>query len=296
MQALGSGEARGINNMGQVVGTSVGQAFLWDNSNGMQPLGTLGGHSSNAYAINNNGQIVGTSSLSGNHNSHAFIWDQTGGMQDLNVHGPPSSGWDWSSAYSTNDHGHVAGDFGDDENHKPFIWDSVNGRQTLQIQAGLEYEETPGDWTYAFDVNNSGQVVGRTNFTDSHECGFLWENTSGYTDIGHLGDEWEGTSTPNAINDDGQVAGHSYTSDGRHAFVWNSATGMMDLNLLTSAPRFSLVSAEGHQFCRPDCRIWRHRFERRWKFRCATRLFTHSGMGYALNPGTGLRNGLGYHR
>jgi len=34
-------------------------AFLWDEQNGMQDLGTFGGNSAKAYDINDSGQIVG---------------------------------------------------------------------------------------------------------------------------------------------------------------------------------------------------------------------------------------------
>jgi len=55
--------ARGINDIGQVVGsskTSSGEkhAFLYENGT-MTDLGTLGGNTSIAYGINDIGQVVG---------------------------------------------------------------------------------------------------------------------------------------------------------------------------------------------------------------------------------------------
>src|SRR5947209_2092318 len=70
-------EARGISNVGQIVGTSSGQsgsrAFLWNTSTGMQSLGTLDGDAdSQAFAVNDSGQVVGASR--GREAMRAFVW------------------------------------------------------------------------------------------------------------------------------------------------------------------------------------------------------------------------------
>lgn len=50
------------------------------------------------------------------------------------------------------------------------------------------------------------------------------------TDLGTLGGSY---SSPVAINDEGQVVGHSYTIDGKyHSFIWDSINGMQDLGTL----------------------------------------------------------------
>ena len=89
--------AAGINNLGQVVGSStVGgtlRAFLWSPGIGMQDLGTIDGLDiAQANGINDSGQIIGTS---GNYNiehpslftmlldAHAFVYTAATGMQDL---------------------------------------------------------------------------------------------------------------------------------------------------------------------------------------------------------------------
>jgi|SRR5579871_748625 len=58
---------------------------------------------------------------------------------------------------------------------------------------------------------------------------FSSSQAQGYTvtDLGSLG----GNSFGNAINNQGQVAGHSYLADGttRHAFLWDSVLGLQDL-------------------------------------------------------------------
>lgn len=57
--------------------------FLWNPITGMQDLGTLGGGISFATGINDSGQVVGTSSLAGNASNHIFIWQQSTGMVDI---------------------------------------------------------------------------------------------------------------------------------------------------------------------------------------------------------------------
>ena len=57
---------------------------------------------------------------------------------------------------------------------------------------------------------------------------FVWDSTSGMTDIGTLGGN---TSYALSINDSGVVAGYSYLSDNitTHAFLWTAVGGMVDI-------------------------------------------------------------------
>jgi len=104
------GEARSVNNNGQIVGwstTSEGLtlAVLWDPKGGIQSLGILVvGYGSDATDINNSSQIVGSSDM------RAFIWNQSDGMQDLNnltVNLP--KGVVLSNAHSINNLGQIVG-------------------------------------------------------------------------------------------------------------------------------------------------------------------------------------------
>src|SRR5438105_8537041 len=98
------------------------RAFLWDSTNGLQDLGSLGGNSY-AEGINDSGQVVGLSYLSDNVTYHAFIWTPATGMVDL---GTP--GGTWSAAYGINAAGHVVGNGLDAAgNQIAFFWSPSGG-------------------------------------------------------------------------------------------------------------------------------------------------------------------------
>ncbi|HEX4146473.1 MAG TPA: hypothetical protein VHY91_23435 [Pirellulales bacterium] len=75
--------ANAINDLGQVVGSSGSDAFIWDSVHGMQDIGP-----GNATGINDLGQVTGFLP-----NGDSFIWDSVHGMIDLNTLVSPSSGW-----------------------------------------------------------------------------------------------------------------------------------------------------------------------------------------------------------
>jgi probable HAF family extracellular repeat protein len=74
----------GINDAGQVTGSSDSRAFIWDPAtSGMTDLGTLGGSYGSGRDINNLGQVTGTSFITGDSEQHAFVYEN-GKMYDLN--------------------------------------------------------------------------------------------------------------------------------------------------------------------------------------------------------------------
>jgi probable HAF family extracellular repeat protein len=95
-----------------------------------------------------------------------------------------------------------------------------------------------GDYSYATDINDVGQVVGYGVLNGSNA--FLYDSaTQKMQDLGDLeGGNW---SQAMGINDSGQVVGRSYVGSGSYvsgpgrAFLYDSTNGMQNLNDLIPA-------------------------------------------------------------
>jgi uncharacterized membrane protein len=184
---LGVSAAFGLNDLGEVVGTSNSpfspvpccDAFLWTSSGEIQDLGAPPGCAATGVGINDSGKVVGENSPNtspSNAICHLFLWDSTSGMQDI---GFPLGAF-VASVSGINNAGTAVGGYirASDFTPRSYIWTSLGGFRDL----GIPQSEAVG-------INAKGHTVGRYNvacvFCNSGHA-FLWEPQHGVRDLGVL--------------------------------------------------------------------------------------------------------------
>lgn len=221
----------GINNLGQVVGNSVGSNNFTGNnpflySNGItQPLPI---QDAIPYAINDRTQIVGGASELG-----PFVYSD-GTATSIGTPG--------TVAYGLNNLGQVVGIL---NSNTAFLYE--NGQTT-------NLGTLPGDeYSVANDINDSGQVVGGSGLTGVDDSrAFLYSSSTGLQDLGRLRPT-DLFSLGLGINNLGQVVGFSGSNNnifapdgnGLRAFLYSDNT-LYDLNDLIapgSDAGFTLTAA-----------------------------------------------------
>jgi probable HAF family extracellular repeat protein len=251
-----------INNNGQKVGSANNSsgnshAYLFDNtgSGNNIDLGTLGGSSSYAVFINNKGQIAGMAKdsseqwrvclfdPSGNGNNkdlgdglvHAFndkgqivglamdffdyacLFDSSGNGNNIDLGGLVGDGY--SEAYSINNNGRIVGEAMNANGiDSACLFDSTGGGDNVDLGSFSDDYV----WSYAFAINDKGQIAG-TVF-DSVERACLFDSTGGGNniDLNTLIDPSSGWRLNIAwgINNNGWIVGNGINPDGdSHAFL-----------------------------------------------------------------------------
>jgi len=171
-----------------------------------------------AYGLNDNGQVSGYYTEPGGtfgNIMHPFLWEN-GVMHDLGILPRHENAW----AKDVNINGHAVGTSSvccQPAEYQAVLWND-DGLVELLAPHGVTR-------SFASDINDAGQIVGQLIDGDGHGYGYVWQ-AGVITDIGTL-DCGGGSSSPNAVNNVGQVvgcAGCDEDGDGQrdvnHPFLW----------------------------------------------------------------------------
>ncbi|HEX5760076.1 MAG TPA: hypothetical protein VF121_12875 [Thermoanaerobaculia bacterium] len=197
-------EAWGVNNNGQVVGSSFTNGgsfgvhgFLYTAAQGMVDL-TPNSDTGAATDINDAGQVTGYKTALGGY--HAFRW-QGGAFVDLGV----IPGFAHSFGWAVNAAGQVAGNSTSASGNSEQLFRFTDG-------VGLQNLGGVGEHNVAWGINASGMVVGARGLSMTRAV--LYTDAAGLQDLNTLIDPSLGWVLLAAydINDGGEIAGYGFNN------------------------------------------------------------------------------------
>jgi hypothetical protein len=207
-----------VNNSGQVVGSCSDNqrdnAFVRDKNGNIILLNYPGSDGTVAFGINDLGHVVGQywSFLFGEalQRFHGFVW-KDGVYTTIDAPFPEAM---FSSLWGINAAGQIIGtylhhrpgssDINDYDSELAFLYD--NGNFTPLDFPGAKLPFCCGATTFPMDINNLGQVVGRTYDSDGKLQFFLLDEGNYLTITGLPGDVVDGGGSW-GINDESEIAG-----------------------------------------------------------------------------------------
>ncbi len=169
--------------------------------------------------MNENGQVV-TYEYSGSDYNY-YLWDKNSGYTPIHAPGGYSL-----SISDLNNNGMVVGTlYGDNDETRPFVWDSTHGLQDIFV---------PSQESHGISINDNNQVIGDYYlYSLSRPCGFIFDVSSGeFTDIDSF--YWTKTS-PQAITNSGVVYG-SRLDEVYNMFKYDSENGLQEFGLPPYTP------------------------------------------------------------
>jgi probable HAF family extracellular repeat protein len=192
-----------INDLGRVVGTSWAGPFVWDDVDGPTWLNPDWAPAD----INNAGQIAGDNTATG----LPFLWDPLRGEIAIDtLAGGPTSITD------INERGQIVGaSYLPDRGYHAFFWDPKTGITDLGVIGGYDDEfcECRVEHSWAYGLNDLGQVVGQTSFADGSYGAFIWEAKKGMRRLLAANTTFT-DAIPMSINNFGQIVGGFITATG----------------------------------------------------------------------------------
>jgi len=156
------GQARAINNFGQVTGNAntpngIPQAFVATVDGGME---SIGGDWSIGYAINDNGVIAGSDFNGG----VSWIWSAASGKQSL----PTLTGGEHdTNAFGLNNHNTVVGASGG----RAFVWSDTTGMVDLNDR--IDFASSGWTLGQSYAINDIGEIVGTGRNPNGDQHAFL---------------------------------------------------------------------------------------------------------------------------
>ncbi len=206
-----------------IVGTSGGSlasGFRWENGT-VTNLGYLnqGYKYTRATGISSDGSII-VGDSNGAYDNQAYKWTQADGMQGLGY----LSGSNNSYANAISSDGRIIAGYGAPFGAIPLpvIW--KDDTQTIIYDVWNLYNDA-----VAFDVSNTGTIVGRATTSALEHEAFLWSQATGTVSIGDFSGGRH-LSSANAVTADGSiVVGRGETDNGGLAFIWDELNGLRSL-------------------------------------------------------------------
>jgi len=256
-------------------------AVIWDVTQDMRDLGTLGGDNSYGLGINDRGVVVGYSYLADNVTFHAFLWSPSHGMVDIGATLPGANAT-WGVGINASGNAAVTGFLSDGSalpaafalpglwRHLPLGTDllqslnrsygindanQVTGQYLINnsktgflwdpVASTITYVPSIGGYnTIGVAINNLAHITGAGSVYDqaySIYDALFWSADQGSRDIGTL--NGSDFTAGGGINNNDEVVGYNLPE--LSGFYWSDATGMQPLQSLggSVSAAFSITSS-----------------------------------------------------
>ena len=207
----------------------------------IEALNGQSGGRDEARAVNNNGAIAGYGTLKTDSDKpriYKAFYNKS--EADLVQIGTLGQGID-SRAYGLNNNEVAVGwsaSKADNSDHVAFSYDANTAAMTP-----LGGDILGGQRSFAFDINDSSQIVGVATTANGSALAFLYENGAA-KNLGSLDNS--GYSEARAVNDKGHTTGWSLTADGKYAAFIHDGANMTRLPDLGGDTKGYDINTHGH--------------------------------------------------